>query len=100
MMLFSLLKRKGAVTATATNDECLGPGITVRVGDEGLTASAGREREAPLARRRQPPLMSVGLHALRRSAFGSRSAGGWGATLILSGRTTSMMAGGEESKAA
>jgi PHD/YefM family antitoxin component YafN of YafNO toxin-antitoxin module len=24
----------------------------------------------------------------------------WGATLILSGRTTSMMAGGEESKAA
>jgi hypothetical protein len=27
-------------------------------------------------------------------------AGKWGATLILSGRTTSMMAGGEESEAA
>lgn len=64
----------GAVTAAVADDECLSPGAAVRLGDEGFTALAGRGREPPLARRRLPPLMGFGRHALRRSALGPRSA--------------------------
>jgi hypothetical protein len=49
---------EGAVTAAAADSECLGPQATVRVGRQ-ASASAGCDREAPLARRRQPPLMSA-----------------------------------------